>query len=450
MMVWQIHQGITEDPGATLPNGVKELPFSKLLFHCGLNKIVDQISYKAERWLSNKAYWKARSIESNPQAMHLLECVKGIIDKRKKTSTVIAVMAPWYEDETLAKGEGYIRRIKEIDTSVFGDHLCIYLYECPYYKVNRIVVDQLDENRIYIRYNTEFKEQREFVQHTIDSCDYCYSHSVLRVIPVTDPDDVGKWIDIFDTNATHVLDIHGAVVEEARFTGKDEKTIKYLKAAEKYYFRRVKYAVSLTEKMERYFNGQYDRNDIVFFRTPVISSDIFNRGNRIEKPVSERTVVYCGGSQGWQNVPLMIHFIRKHLTEANYVVYISNPENFIIQWGDSLPKNVIVKTAETSEIIETYQKAHYGLIFRDSNVLNEVACPTKIMEYIQFGLVPIVKTDRIGDFHELQLNVITVEDDYLSEKTRSKYATENQRIFHQLNKEGKQAIKSLATLLDER
>ena len=56
MMIWQIHQGITEDPGATLPNGAKEVPFSKLLFHCGLNEIVDQISYKAGRWLSNKAY----------------------------------------------------------------------------------------------------------------------------------------------------------------------------------------------------------------------------------------------------------------------------------------------------------------------------------------------------------------------------------------------------------
>ena len=155
---------------------MKELPFSKLLFHCGLNKIVDQISYKAERWLSNKAYWKARSIESNPQAMHLLECVKGIIDKRKKTSTVIAVMAPWYEDETLAKGEGYIRRIKEIDTSVFGDHLCIYLYECPYYKVNRIVVDQRiiaapEHGKVMfcIPYLADYVKKEEYISDTIQS-----------------------------------------------------------------------------------------------------------------------------------------------------------------------------------------------------------------------------------------------------------------------------------------
>lgn len=59
--------------------------------------------------------------------------------------------------------------------------------------------------------------------------------------------------------------------------------------------------------------------------------------------------------------------------------------------------NVILDSVFPEELYKYYSIAHYGFLLRDDHVLNEVAAPTKLTEYLYYGIVPILKFEEIGD-----------------------------------------------------
>lgn len=405
-----IHEGLTLNPHSTLPDGSAEIGIKQLVKHILHPQVVaDQLAFKTWRKKLLDLPESERYGAKDPMLLKFLGELSELIAEKKKSGKVAAVMAPWYEDTTLSKSEGYVRRIMEMDGRVLRDTFSVYLYECPYHKVNRIVVDRVREDRLYIRYNTAYKDQRSFVEKLVAMCDICYSHSVLRIIPMEHPEDESRWLNIFGDNTKHLLDAHGAVVEEALMVG-DSVGAEYCRKAEKLYFDHVSACIVLTDSMRRYFEEKYGCEGVEFFKTPVLSRDIaLAEGEMLDKS-GPLTVVYAGGCQKWQNISLMQKAIRAR-SDAVYKIFVSSPDTFMTLWGaESLPENVSVKNGTPEEIKKAYLTAHYGFILRDDDPLNRVACPTKIMEYIQFDIVPIVKSPYIGDFYEMGLGVLSVED----------------------------------------
>jgi len=405
-----IHEGLTLNPHSTLPDGSAEIGLKQFAKHVLKPALVaEQLAFKSWRKKILSLPEDQRCAVSDPMLPAFEKELSELIFEKRKAQEVVAVLAPWYEDITLSKSEGYIRRIMEMDNRVLKDAFCIYFYECPYYKVNRVVVDRVAENRLYVRYNTAYKDQKQFVERIIGLCELCYSHSVLRIIPMEHPEDESRWLNIFSGKTKHLLDAHGAVIEEALMLG-DEEGAEHCRKAEKRYFENISSCIVLTEAMRRYFEEKYGCEGVEFFKTPVLSQDItLNEGDVLDKS-GPLTVVYAGGCQKWQNIPLMQEAIRAR-PDAIYKIFVSSPETFMELWGDEpLPANVTVKNGTPDEIKEAYLTAHYGFILRDDNPLNRVACPTKMMEYIQFGIIPIVKSRHIGDFEEMGLCMMPVEE----------------------------------------
>ena len=404
-----IHEGLTINPHATLPDGSAEVGLAQLAKH--LTKpsfVLDQLAFKAKRTKLQKMCDEKRRNVVDPLLAPFEKELKALIAQQKQHQKVVAVLAPWYEDITLSKSEGYIRRIMEMDGSALKDAFCIYFYECPYYKVDRLVTDRVRDNRLYIRYNTAYANQQKLVETLISLCDICYSHSVLRIIPAQQPQDESRWLNIFGSNTKFLLDAHGAVIEEALMVG-DKIGATLCQKAEKIWFERTDACIVLTDAMRQYFEAKYNCSRIHFFKTPVLSRDITLNEQDVLDKSGPLTVVYAGGCQRWQNIPLMQQAIRSR-KDAQYHIFVSSPEPFMEMWGNEpLPENVHVKKGTPEEIKAVYLKAHYGLILRDDDPLNRVACPTKMMEYLQFGIVPIVKSPEIGDFLKMGLPMLPVE-----------------------------------------
>ena len=99
--------------------------------------------------------------------------------------------------------------------------------------------------------------------------------------------------------------------------------------------------------------------------------------------------------------------------------------------------SINVLSVQPSQLSEYYQKANYGFILRDDITVNNVACPTKLVEYLNYGIIPIVLSDKIGDFKELGYEYISVQDfsvdlPILKSKINQKLV-ENFRIINSLN-----------------
>jgi hypothetical protein len=60
------------------------------------------------------------------------------------------------------------------------------------------------------------------------------------------------------------------------------------------------------------------------------------------------------------------------------------------------------------QVKDFYLSHQYGFVLRDEILVNRVACPTKLVEYLYWGVLPIVITPRIGDFDAESLRGITL------------------------------------------
>ena len=107
--------------------------------------------------------------------------------------------------------------------------------------------------------------------------------------------------------------------------------------------------------------------------------------------------------------------MNKHAREdAFHIILTGNPEG-IMDMLKKLPASktfrYVVRSVAPTELCRYYSLAHYGYILRDEHVLNRVAAPTKLIEYLYYGIIPIVKYERIGDSFRLGYEHISYKDD---------------------------------------
>jgi hypothetical protein len=62
------------------------------------------------------------------------------------------------------------------------------------------------------------------------------------------------------------------------------------------------------------------------------------------------------------------------------------------------------------EMEEEYKLCHYGLLLRDDTAVNRVSFPTKLMEYVHNGVVPVMKSVNVGDFRATGLGYVSADD----------------------------------------
>src|SRR5439155_1739018 len=114
------------------------------------------------------------------------------------------------------------------------------------------------------------------------------------------------------------------------------------------------------------------------------------------------TVVYSGAAQRWQNVELMLELARDGIDRFDFTFLTSDPAAFErAAERHGLRGRVAVHSAPREQLPRYYRRADYGLVLRDDGVVNRVACPTKLSEYLAFGLIPVVKSPDLGDFPAL-------------------------------------------------
>jgi hypothetical protein len=150
------------------------------------------------------------------------------------------------------------------------------------------------------------------------------------------------------------------------------------------------------------------------------------------------TVIYAGGTQKWQNVPAMLNVIARALDRADWWMY--TPDIDVMRNAASpevqAHPNFHVASATRAELNQVYQQCHFGFILRDDMVVNHVSCPTKLIEYLAFGIVPIVDTPNIGDFNTYGMRYVSVEDFAKGRipdaATRMEMAAHNRQICERL------------------
>ncbi|KIG08630.1 glycosyltransferase [Caballeronia concitans] len=104
----------------------------------------------------------------------------------------------------------------------------------------------------------------------------------------------------------------------------------------------------------------------------------------------EVVIVYSGGTQAYQRLSEIAGFVAAlgaHVERLKFVIFTADPDAARKELGAAAEKmRVLIASVEPSELRAHLRIADFGIIFRDDHVINRVASPTKIWEYLLSGL----------------------------------------------------------------
>jgi hypothetical protein len=302
------------------------------------------------------------------------------------------------------KQDGMISRIKHIDT-IFNKIDRTYLY-VSFFKNRRKYINQIDNVDIY-----ELNLFLHFflICKLILSSKKIYIHSIYQIRHI--------WFLIPFYKNPKYLDFHGVVPEEIKYFGGNIFSFYYMSFVEKILFSTKKLTViCVTNKMILHL-----KNKFLNFNGSFILYNIFP--NHITDKVIENyfhtdqfenktTFIYSGSCALWQKIDLMLDLIKENLCE-NYIFIIltSNIREFEkkIKLKNIPLESIILKSVKPEDLIKYYSIADYGFLLRDDNVVNNVANPTKLIEYLASGITPILLNPNIGDYMENGYEYITLD-----------------------------------------
>jgi len=206
-----------------------------------------------------------------------------------------------------------------------------------------------------------------------------------------------------------ITEMHGIVPEERLHEGRKIGAWFYGKI-EAFAVRRSYLVIVVTQAMEDHLRSKYGRCCSKMLIVPNFDSAPFpqkNGGRMDDRPV----VIYCGGAHVWQNVDLMVDAMSQLSDRFEFVVLTRDMEVFRRKLGRSGLDGVVkLATVPKAEVGKYYLQADLGFVLREDNIINRVACPTKLIEYLAYGIIPIVLQARIGDFAEYGYSYVLLSD----------------------------------------
>ena len=343
----------------------------------------------------------------------------------------VCFFSPLFDEQRLK--DGFFRRVKAID-DVFIDFFKIYIH-AEDRKMRCLEIKITSDLTASVGYSSASTFQKMQVVLITLLVGRIYIHSVAQL---------GRYI-LSIPFMMKCVDLHGAMPEEFHLQG-DLLNEQRAEKKERLVAQKADIIVAVTDAMTRHFRKKYRVNEHKIVLTlPIFEGKLltgtecepYKQGGYINnKPM----IVYAGGVQKWQLIPLMQEVIHKTASNAMYKLYFPDPSAFLAQWrppGESCDVEIGSKSA--AELIEVLDQCHFGLLLREYSVVNQVACPTKLTEYIAHGVVPILFSPHIGDFCEMGLQYLDLKDLLAgripSEKQRDCMAWHNRGILAKIQEQ---------------
>lgn len=204
-----------------------------------------------------------------------------------------------------------------------------------------------------------------------------------------------------------IYDCHGAEAEEIKLLPPNIYRKYYCKKLEKCEKKVIDYAsLIVTVSNKQYQMWQTNKP---FVKLPMLPGSQFLYTPRNQKIRGELGIdnpatvfVYCGGNDPWQMCEETV-LLYKQLEEQysnSYFLIITNAVKYFKTLVDKHKiTNAVIRQVRYDDVPQYLDAADYGFCIRRNTIINNVASPTKIMEYLSRNVKPII-TDCIGDYSE--------------------------------------------------
>jgi glycosyltransferase involved in cell wall biosynthesis len=332
-----------------------------------------------------------------------------------------------------AQGDGWMARIMAVD-DIFKDRPRAYVYDKFAYKNTRpkgyeIFHKRHDALREEYVLNYSFNRHIRMLIELVEKADFVYAHTAHSA----------RFMFSYYPTGKIVTDLHGLASLEEEMMGCPERAI-FFKALEEPMIRGSAALVTVTKAMEEYYKSLYPNLETPFILNPIRQvlpecSESELRRETKEKPV----VIFAGGAQEWQQPKKMLEVAQQLAGQYTFEFYTGWESVFkrmMLEMG--MPDNAIhLSFCPREQLDQKYKQSDFGFALRSDSPVNRVACPTKLMEYMAFGVIPIVELYEIGDFASYGYHAVRLEDFIKGSlpdmSTLNRMRLENARICHAMN-----------------
>lgn len=333
----------------------------------------------------------------------------------------IIFLAPFPTSENIK--EGMMQRVHAID-KMFSNDEYEKTYIIPRFKTLKTKHKQVDYNIIEI--NLSIWSSFLYLLGRLKKADVVYGHSLYGVSLA------GFLFLPFFNNINFVWDVHGIIPEEIKLARENKLKQFVYSMFERLVLKKATKIIVVTDAMKKHLTKKYNILEIDFLVYPILPNTI-SIENGFEEKDGKLNILYAGNMQGYQNIPLMVRSIKNMIDIPNIYFYIlTGQKQAMIDMFDrnglSSKKNILIDSVSPNELDKYYKKAHYGFILRDDVDVNNVACPTKIVEYLAYGITCITLNAKIGDFDELGFEYITTNQ-LINDELKSVKSLINHQIY---------------------
>lgn len=341
-------------------------------------------------------------------------CLRILFEKANKESKqVVCILGPMFTEANIT--DGYVRRVKNVDSLFQNTVLRIYIFkdtQAPWPSLTYI-----DENHVLFTYNDSL-DVRGIFEQIKNEASLIYCHSIHR------------FDEIFFEHLSKplILDLHGAVPEEMLYLTEDEEKAALYNKVEHKVVAKASTIIAVTNAMVEHLKNKYpiETQHTDFLVMPIFDIDlklerIPEEKTRVNSTGSTPCAIYAGGTQRWQLFDEMLDAIEAQPNSYTYKLFIPEPSSFDERWNTRIkPDHLEIATKTPQELKREYELSDFGFILRDCSIVNQVACPTKLIEYLAYGIIPIVKSPHIGDFEDDGFAYIRLSD-FITNKLPDRY-----------------------------
>lgn len=353
--------------------------------------------------------------------------------------------------DSISEREGMSQRIKAVDT-VMEQHTRTYL---EFYPQRNWFLDrnQIDEKLRVIRGNTLL--HLPLAVYCMVNSQLTYVHSVYNALQI---------LPMFKVPGLRiVVDLHGIVPEEEILLGRKGRAT-LLSYAESVVVRHAQALITVSEAMSRHLIEKYPYLDLQSKLLKVPIMDLYENEEMnisslemFKKGKGKKQVVYAGGIQRWQNIETVLQTVASIHTNApgQYDFSIFVPAKSLDAVKKMAEKfrigEVEIDSLPHGQVMERYKMAHMGFILREDIAVNRVAMPTKLVEYLKYGLVPVVLSPNLGDYPHYGYEWLELRswmnDPSLSQYSLEKMRQKNYQVVQHIRQDAQRALLRLKELL---
>lgn len=317
---------------------------------------------------------------------------------------VIAIVAPYPSPQLVQ--EGWMSRIGAIDAQFVGLRR-IYLHFSEHHDDSAVEILWHDDETAEALVNPHGGRSDNLISRLCADVKLVYVHTLHLA------EYILPWIG----GGKVCVDIHGVTPEEEVMLGRPELQARY-EAVEREVLARARCCIAVSNAMIQHYAAKYPGMRPRWIMIPVFESyaassepEYTQTRQTREAPELPVAVVYAGGTQVWQNVAGMLELVKASGDWATYDFY-THDRKVIRKTAAALKveADIRVTFCEKMHLPEIYRNADFGLVLRSDTAVNRVACPTKLTEYLHFGVIPIVRSPRLGDFYAKGYKYVLEED----------------------------------------